>query len=104
MIGDFAFWTFLHEIAHTLGLKHAHEDGVFGRAPVDLDAIEFSVTTYRYYVGAAGARVENEPWGYAQSLMIGDIAALQQMYGANFSARAGPSTYRWGSQDRAVIH
>jgi Ca2+-binding RTX toxin-like protein len=98
VIGDFAFWTFLHEITHALGLKHAHEDGVFGRAPVDLDAMEFSVTTYRSYVGAAGARVENEPWGYAQSLMIGDIAALQHMYGANFSARAGPTTYRWDAK------
>ena len=98
VIGDFAFWTFLHEIAHTLGLKHAHEDGVFGRVPVDLDSMEFSVTTYRSFVGAAGARVENEPWGYAQSLMIGDIAALQHMYGANFSARAGPTTYRWDNK------
>jgi serralysin len=98
VIGNFAFWTFLHEIAHTLGLKHAHEDGVFGRVPGDLDSMEFSVTTYRSYVGAAGARVENEPWGYAQSLMIGDIAALQHLYGANFSARAGPSTYRWDAK------
>lgn len=95
VIGNYAFWTFLHEVAHTLGLKHAHEDGAFGRVPVDLDSMEFSVTTYRSFVGAAGARVENEPWGYAQSLMIGDIACLQQMYGANFSARAGPTTYRW---------
>jgi Ca2+-binding RTX toxin-like protein len=98
VIGNFAFWTFLHEIAHTLGLKHAHEDGGFGRVPVDLDSMEFSVTTYRSYVGAAGARMENEPWGYAQSLMMGDIAALQSMYGANFSARAGPSSYRWDAK------
>jgi serralysin len=98
VIGNFAFWTFLHEVAHTLGLKHAHEDGVFGRVPVDLDSMEFSVTTYRSFVGAAGARVENEPWGYAQSLMIGDIAALQHMYGANFSTHAGPTTYRWDNK------
>lgn len=95
VIGSFAFWTFLHEIAHTLGLKHAHEDTVFGRAPVGLDSMEFSVTTYRSFIGAAGAHVENEPWGYAQSLMMGDIAALQHMYGANFSAHAGPTTYQW---------
>jgi serralysin len=98
VIGNFAFWTFLHEVAHTLGLKHAHEDGIFGRVPVDLDSMEFSVTTYRSFVGAAGARVENEPWGYAQSLMMGDIAALQHMYGANFSDRAGPTTYRWDNK------
>ncbi|MET0532325.1 MAG: protease, partial [Microvirga sp.] len=45
VMGNFAFWTFLHEIAHTLGLKHAHEDGSYGRVPVDLDSMEFSVTT-----------------------------------------------------------
>jgi serralysin len=98
VIGNFAFWTFLHEIAHTLGLKHAHEDVVFGRAPVDFDSMEYSVTTYRSYVGAAGTHVDNEPWGYAQSLMMGDIAALQHMYGANFSTCAGPTTYRWDAK------
>jgi serralysin len=98
VIGSFAFWTFLHEIAHTVGLKHAHEDTVFGRAPVDLDSMEFFVTTYRSFVGAAGARMENEQWGYAQSLMMGDLAALQHMYGANFSTRAGPTTYRWDAK------
>ncbi|WP_210489559.1 M10 family metallopeptidase [Microvirga antarctica] len=91
----YGFWTFLHEIGHELGLKHGHDPGGFGTLPNDRNAMEFSVMSYRSSVGAKGDALVNETWGYAQSLMVGDIAALQQMYGANFSTHAGDTTYRW---------
>ncbi len=37
----------------------------------------------------------NEGGGYAQSLMRADIAALQQLYGANYDHRSGDTTYEW---------
>jgi serralysin len=46
-------------------------------------------------VGAAGQYVENETWGYAQSLMMYDIAALQHLYGADYTTNAGNTVYRW---------
>jgi Ca2+-binding RTX toxin-like protein len=93
--GNQAFWAFLHEICHTLGLKHGHEEGGFGAMTAASDSMANSVTTYRSYIGSAGQVVENETWGYAQTLMMDDIAALQHMYGANFETQNGNTVYRW---------
>jgi len=93
--GSYGFFVVMHEIGHTLGLKHGHEEGVFGPKPWTRDSMEFSIMSYRSYVGAGGAYLENEQWGYAQSLMMDDIAALQYMYGAEYTTHAGNTVYRW---------
>ena len=53
--------------------------------------------TYRSYLGdpTPTAATRNETWGYPQTLMMLDIAALQKIYGANFSFNAGDSVYTW---------
>ena len=89
--GNYAYATFIHEIGHSLGLDHPHQNGM----PYDRDSMEYSVMTYRSYIGAATTGYTNETWGYAQSLMMYDIAAVQQMYGANFSTNNGNTTYSW---------
>lgn len=96
--GDYAFYVFMHEIGHALGLKHGHETDGYGAMAPDQDSMEYSVMTYRSYVGAAGTFMENETWGYAQSFMMYDIAALQYMYGADFTTNSGNTTYRWSPQ------
>jgi serralysin len=93
--GTYAFYTFIHEIVHAVGLKHGHETDGYGPMSRDRDSMEYSVTTYRSYIGASGLHVENETGGYAQTLMMYDIAALQHMYGADFSTRNGDTVYRW---------
>jgi serralysin len=93
--GNQGFWAFLHEIGHSLGLKHPQEIGAYGTMPDSSDAMEFSVISYRSYAGSTAGRLQNEPGGYAQTFMPSDIAALQQMYGADFTARSGNTTYRW---------
>jgi serralysin len=91
--GNYAYVTFLHETGHALGLEHAHEGNVM---PVNRDSMEYTVMSYRSYVGASTtAGYTNETWGYAQSLMMYDIAALQHMYGADFTTESGNTTYRW---------
>lgn len=92
VLGNYAYHTFLHEIGHALGLEHPHESGM----PVARDSMEYSVMSYRSYIGAStGTGYTPETWGYAQSLMMLDIAAMQQMYGANFTTYSGSTTYTW---------
>jgi serralysin len=93
--GNYAYYAIMHEIGHSLGLKHGHDADVFGAMTTAHDSMEYSVMTYRSYVGADGAYVYNEPSGYPQTLMMYDIAALQHMYGADYSTNSGNSNYRW---------
>jgi serralysin len=95
VLGNYAYYAFIHEILHAVGLKHGNEGGMFGAMTAGHDSMEYSVMTYRSYVGSEGLHVENETWGYAQTLMIHDIAALQHMYGADFTTNGGNSVYRW---------
>lgn len=89
--GNYAYATFLHELGHALGLEHPHENGM----PSATDSMEFTVMSYRAYVGAPLTGYPNETWGFAQGLMQLDIAAVQQLYGANFNTNSGATTYSW---------
>ncbi|MDJ0678842.1 MAG: M10 family metallopeptidase [Xenococcaceae cyanobacterium MO_167.B52] len=95
VIGNYEYHAFGHEIGHALGLKHGHETGGVSNVSMDAnrDSMEFSIMTYREHIGDTDPGYENEPWGFAQSLMIYDIAAIQQMYGANFNTNSGNTTY-----------
>ena len=52
-MGGYAYHTHIHELGHAMGLKHSHELGGVSNVavPSDRDAIEFTVMTYRSYVG-----------------------------------------------------
>lgn len=92
IIGTKAYYAFGHELAHALGLKHGHEKGGIANVAMtsERDSMEFSIMTYRSYVGAPPVSdtvgYQNEEGGFAQSLMMYDIAALQYIYGAKFSS------------------
>ena len=93
--GDYAWLITLHEIGHALGLKHSHETGFFGAMPDNINSMEYSVMTYRSYINGPNGPYSNEAYGYAQTYMMYDIAALQHMYGADFTTNSGNTTYSW---------
>lgn len=105
--GTWGYATMMHEIGHTMGLKHGHQDYTnsdlsfyFGTAPrfgtqsltPDRDGQAWSLMTYTpapfTNSNFAGEKI-NQPQTYMQY----DLAALQYLYGANYNTNSGDSVY-----------
>ena len=93
--GDYDWHTGLHELGHSLGLKHGQETSVYGALPSDHDSLEFSIMTYRTFIGDDTSGYNYETWGAPQTFMMLDIAALQYMYGADYTTNSGNTVYTW---------
>jgi Ca2+-binding RTX toxin-like protein len=106
-MGTWGFATMMHEIGHTMGLKHGHQDYTntdlsfyFGTAPrfgtqsltPDRDGQAWSLMTYTpapfTNSNFAGEKI-NQPQTYMQY----DLAALQYLYGANYNTNSGNTVY-----------
>ncbi|NSX56546.1 M10 family metallopeptidase, partial [Parasulfitobacter algicola] len=93
--GNYEWATMYHEIGHALGLLHPHEGGDYGTVPLAFDSMEHSIMSYRAYQNAPLTGYTNETNGYAQTFMRSDIAALQHMYGADFTTNSNDTVYSW---------
>src|SRR3982750_3955829 len=47
VVGYYAYYTFLHEIGHTLGLEHPHENYDNDVMSLSIDALKYSIMSYR---------------------------------------------------------
>lgn len=104
-IGGYSYVTMAHEMLHGMGLGHPHDsaggttvmNGVssafddFGAH--DLNQGVFTTMTYNsgHMTGDQGD--SGWQWGYEAGPMALDIAALQDLYGANTSHAGGNNTY-----------
>ena len=94
--GNYAWLTIIHELGHALGLKHPHQaSGSFGVMPPAYDSLEYTVMSYHSYAGSPLAGYTNETWSYPQSPMMFDIAAVQTLYGANYTTNSSATVYTW---------
>ncbi|EGF93609.1 hemolysin-type calcium-binding repeat 2 copies family protein [Asticcacaulis biprosthecium C19] len=106
-IGNWGQATIMHEIGHAMGLKHGHQDYTgfdltvggyldgpgprFGtRAlPASHDSWAYSIMTYRSDPGnnpGGNPSFQGDQFNQPQTFMQNDIAALQYMYGADFTS------------------
>jgi hypothetical protein len=98
-LGNYFFTTAIHELGHAFGLKHSQETGGVANVavPAAHDDSEFTVMSYRSYVGGPLTGYTNEAYGYPQTYMANDILALQTLYGANFTTHQENTVYSWSS-------
>jgi serralysin len=110
-LGNYGLRVTLHELGHTLGLKHGHETKGYlaapsnGPLPMPEDNWNFTVMTYRSYEGGEPGGVPAKAKSDAPSTyMQNDIAALQYLYGANFNTNAGNTRYTWNAQGEMFVN
>jgi len=90
--GSSGFTTLLHEIGHSLGLKHPHSGVV--NLPNYQDNDRFSVMSYNGHPEMPGVTPKTP--------QIFDVAAVQYLYGANTDTRSGNNIYSWGKDAKFI--
>ena len=113
--GGYGFETYMHEIGHSLGLSHpgTYNAGSGGsityanNAEYSLDNRQYTIMSYfGGYAPGAGWQQDGtySNWLYSSTPMVDDVAAIQAIYGADMTTRAGDTTYGFHSNaGRAVF-
>lgn len=105
VVGNYDYATYIHEIGHALGLKHPHDTGGSAKvANANIDSMEYSIMSYRSYVGAdVSGGYTNDYNSFATGPMISDIAAIQYMYGANYTFNSGDTVYKFDPNEDKIF-
>lgn len=105
-VGDYSYMALLHEVGHTLGLKHTFESPA---APAQYDNYRYSIMSYTAIetavtftpAGNGGLNASSQSV-VAATPMVLDILAAQAIYGAETSTRAGDTVYTFSPRANIV--
>lgn len=117
----YAVTTLIHEIGHGLGLSHPGDynatddddgDGVPDPITYAADAFfaqdsqQYSIMSYfdAYETGAQHIDFSLANFAYAATPLVHDIAAIQAIYGADYTTRAGNTVYGFNSTARDAAY
>jgi serralysin len=97
--GTYAYYTLLHEIGHALGLKHPFDSSTDGGGP-SLTGTTSSGWDSRVFSLMSYTPLASHPDAIGYTInpttpMLLDVAAIQSIYGANYSYNAGDTVYQF---------
>ena len=102
-LNNYGRQTLTHEIGHTLGLAHPGDYNAGEGAPTYNDASYgqdtrgYSVMSYWSESNTSQNFSKGGVEAYSSGPLMDDIAAIQQLYGANSTTRTGDTTYGFNS-------